>query len=263
MQQRSRRLEGKVAIVTGGSRGLGEAISVVFALEGAKVFILDVDEQLGPKVEKYIKSKGGEAKFIKHDVTDPRAWKTAVDTVLSTSGKINILVNNAAVPPNRSDVTEMTLEEWRRVNAVSAEGVFLGIQAVLPVMKKNDQMTGSIINMSSIGANIGINQGGAQYVAAKGAVRSFTKAVAAELIGTKIRTNSVHPGFIDTPLLRGFTEIMPDKGVGIISKMEQQGVFGEPNDVAYACLYLASDESKFVNGIELIVDGGFMNVAKL
>jgi len=262
-QQRSRRLEGAVAIVTGGASGFGEATSVLFASEGAKVVILDVNEELGQKVEKQIQSEGGEAKFIKHDVTDADGWKTVVNSVLSTFGKLDILVNNAGILSNCA-VTDISLEEWRKVNSINVEGVFLGTQAVIPAMKKNGQMKGSIINISSISALKGFGGGGVHYSASQGAVRAMTKAVAAELGDTKIRVNSIHPGFCNTPMLRAFFDRLPDKGNSVIKRIEamQKGTLGEPKDIAYACLYLASDESKFVNGIELIVDGGLINVSE-
>jgi len=257
MQQRSGRLEGKVAIVTGGASGIGEATSVLFASEGAKVVILDIQEELGHTVEKNIQSQGGVAKFIKHNITDKEGWKTVVDTVLSTYGRLDILINNAAVAPKISPVAELSLEEFRRVNTVNVEGPFLGIQAAIPALKKNENTVGSIVNISSFVALMGFNAGQVHYAASKGAVRSLTKAVAAELGGTKIRVNSIFPGYVDTPMLRSALETMPDKGEAFLTHFPFKG---EPKDIAYACLYLASDESKFVNGIELIVDGGLVNI---
>jgi len=260
-QQKSRRLEGAVALVTGGASGMGEAISILFASKGAKVVILDVNEQQGHNVEKHIQSQGGVSKFIKHDVTDPKAWKTLVSSVLATYGKIDILINNAGICPLKP-LSELTLEDWRKINAVNTEGVFLGIQAVIEAMKKNPQSKGSIVNISSIAAMKGFG-GDTPYSASKGAVRALTKSVAAELSGTKIRVNSIHPGFINTPMFSSFIVTLPDKGQSMVDNLKQQGIFGDPKDIAYGCLYLACDESKFVNGIELILDGGYLGTAKL
>jgi NAD(P)-dependent dehydrogenase (short-subunit alcohol dehydrogenase family) len=258
-QQRPRRLEGAVAIVTGGSQGIGEAISVLFSSEGAKVVILDIKEELGLKVEKEIQSQGGVAKFIKHDVTDQEGWKSVISTVMSTFGKLDILINNAGVGTYLS-IEGTSLEDWRKINAINVEGVFLGTQAAVAAMKKNDPVKGAIVNISSVAGLKGMPLTAA-YAASKGAVRSLAKAVAAELSGTKIRANSIHPGIIDTPLFRPALDSMPD-GESLAKQMVQQGILGESMDVAYACLYLASDEAKFVNGIELIVDGGVTNLQK-
>lgn len=246
------RLEGKVAIVSGGASGIGEATSRLFAAEGASVVIADVDDKRGPALESDIRNDGGEAAFIKLDVTDEDQWRAVVAETVARFGKLDVVVNNAGISaPGRPPTEEQTVEGWDAVMAVNARGVFLGTKHAIPEMRKAGG--GSIINISSIYGNVG-SKGGTAYHASKGAVRAFSKAAAIQYADVNIRVNSVHPGFVDTPMTDGLHS-QPGVREERLARTPI-GRMGVPEDIAYGILYLASDESGFVTGSELVIDGG-------
>ncbi len=250
------RVMGKVAIITGGASGMGRAMASLLAKEGAKVVVTDINEVNGKQVAEEIRHEGGEAVFLKHDVASERDWNEVIEKTLAEFGKLDILVNNAGVLFARK-IEDTSLEEWRRLMSVNLDGVFLGTKHAVGAMKRSGG--GSIINMSSVAGIVGTVDDTAAYVASKGAVRLFTKAAALEFSKAghnyNIRVNSVHPGVTETPLMEPML-----KDETMRKKLEARhpiGYFGKPIDIAYAVLYLASDESKFVTGAELVIDGGW------
>ncbi|MCH7746127.1 MAG: glucose 1-dehydrogenase [Chloroflexi bacterium] len=243
------RLEGKVALISGGARGMGAAEVRLFAREGAKVVIADVLEDEGRKVEAEINDSGGSALFVKLDVTKESEWLNAVETAVRSFGKLNVLVNNAAIIRSER-VLETTEQIWDDVMSVNAKGVFLGTKSAIPEMQKVGG--GSIINISS-GAGLTGSDQNAAYHASKGAVRIFTKAAAIQYAKDNIRVNSVHPGPVDTAMLSSSrSDSDNQERLGLVPL----GRVGRPEEVAYGVLYLASDESSFVTGSEVVIDGG-------
>ena len=246
------RLDGKVAIISGGARGMGAAEAKLFAREGAKVVICDVLEDEGRQTEAQINEVGGDAVFVKLDVTSQAEWENAVNTAVERFGKLDILVNNAGIIVE-STIEDMTVELWDRVMDVNAKGVFLGTKAAIPHMKRAGG--GSIVNISSISGIIGQDNVNAGYNASKGAVRIFTKAAAVQYAADNIRVNSIHPGPIATPMTaEGRND--PER-VRLTEERTPLGRYGEPEEVAYAVLFLASDEASYVTGSEVVVDGGY------
>ena len=245
------RLEGKVAFISGGARGMGAAEAVLFASEGACVAIGDVLEDLGRKVVEQISELGGRAIFVPLDVTSESQWAEAVAATVSEFGKLDVLVNNAGISSATTRIEDTTVESWDQVMNINAKGVFLGTKAAIPEMRRAGG--GSIINISSQLGLVGTNfASGAGYQASKGAVRIFTKATAIQYAGEGIRANSVHPGPIDTPMVES---IQIDPAIYLSSI--PLGRFGEPDEVAYGVLFLASDEASFMTGSELVIDGGW------
>ena len=258
------RVKGKVAIVTGAARGLGRAQALLLAKEGAKVIATDIDETRGKKVVEEIGREGGEAIFVKHDVSSEQSWKEVIEKTLSEFGRLDVLVNNAGVFLNKA-IEDISVKEWRWVMSVNMEGVFLGTRHAIKVMKNTGG--GSIINISSTAGLVSMPDSSA-YAASKGAVRLFSKATALECSKAvhdyNIRVNSVHPGFIRTELIEEIihkeaekTGMKREEVEKIFKDLTMVGHFGDPEDVAYGVLYLASDESKYVTGAELVIDGGF------
>ncbi len=246
------RLEGKVAFISGGGRGMGAVEARLFAGEGACVAIGDVLEEEGLKVVEQINEAGGRAIFLLLDVTRESQWNSAIAATVSEFGKLDILVNNAGVGA-ASMVEDTTVEEWDRVMNINAKGVFLGTKAALPEMRRAGG--GSIINISSQLGLVGMDISSPQYQASKGAVRLFTKSTAIQYAKEGIRSNSVHPGPINTPMTerrRGD----PDHQRIMLSRIPM-GRYGESEEVAYGVLFLASDESSFMTGSELVIDGGW------
>jgi cyclopentanol dehydrogenase len=252
------RLEGKVALISGGARGMGAAEARLLAREGAKVVIGDLLEEEGKQVEAEINEAGGEALFITLDVTREEDWKHAIEATVRRFGTLHVLVNNAGIGGARAPdggpipLDGLTVEQWDRVQDVNSKGVFLGTKHAIPEMRKAGG--GSIINISSIYGLVG-SSGATAYHASKGAVRLFTKATAVQHAREGIRANSVHPGFIDTPMterLRSDPERRED-----VVRRTPLGRIGVPADVAYGVLFLASDESSFMTGSELVIDGGY------
>ena len=252
------RLKEKVVLVTGAGNGIGEAIAKRFAQEGAFVVATDIDEEATRRVVLEIAEAGGTAEAIRQDVTEETAWQKLLADITERHGSLDALVNNAgiAIP---ATVEEETLQGWRKTQAVNMEGVFLGCQAAIRVMKEKG---GSIINISSIEGIIGEPKTVA-YNASKGGVRIFTKSVALHCTtqGYQIRVNSVHPGYVMTPLVEKGLEMMPqeeaDANLERVLGEIPMGEMGEPVDIANGCLFLASDESKYMTGSELIIDGGY------
>ncbi len=246
------RLEGKVALISGGARGMGAEEARMFAREGAKVVIGDVLEEEGRKTEAEINETGGQCVFIPLDVTDEAQWNNAVSEAVSRFGRLNILVNNAGITSGRTTVEDTTEELWDRVMDVNAKGVFLGTKAAIPHMRNAGG--GSIINISSIFGIVG-SGGSTSYHASKGAVRLFTKSTAIQYAKESIRANSIHPGPIDTPMTEASRE---EREINQrFLNNTPMGRWARPEEVALGVLYLASDESSFVTGSELVIDGGW------
>ena len=243
------RLEGKVALISGAARGQGEAEARLFANEGAKVVFGDILDMEGEKVEAEINETGGEAKYIHLDVTNESDWETAVKDSVNSYGKLDILVNNAGISIGKN-VEETTLEEWDLVQDVNSKGVFLGTKAAIPAMRESGG--GSIVNISSIAGLVGIAS--APYVASKGAVRLLTKSTAVQYGPENIRCNSVHPGFIETEMIRGILSDSEERAKRLA--ITPLGIFASAHDIALAVLFLASDESRYMTGSELVIDGG-------
>ena len=244
------RLSGKVALISGGARGMGACEARMFAGEGARVVIGDILEDEGRKVEAEIAETGGEALFVRLDVTSEAEWQRAVTTAVDRFGALDILVNNAGIS-GHGKVEDTTVEDWDRVMEVNAKGVFLGTKAAIPEMRKAGG--GSIINISSQMGLVGAESSSPQYQSSKGAVRLLTKSTAVQYANEGIRANSVHPGPIVTPMTE---QSRADRGDLHVSQVPL-GRYGQPEEVAYAVLYLASDESSYVTGSELVIDGGW------
>jgi 3(or 17)beta-hydroxysteroid dehydrogenase len=251
------RLRGKYAIVTGGALGIGRACALKFAEEGAAVAVTDLDAAKGPLVVEEIRRRGGDAIFVRQDVADEAGWVEVMRTMTERYKKVDVLVNNAGVALSK-DVEHTTLEEWRRLMSVNLEGVFLGIKHAITAMKATGG--GSIINLSSIEGLIG-DPNLAAYNASKGGVRLLTKSAALYCAksGYNVRVNSVHPGYIWTPMVENYLKSQGDVAAGrkLLDSLHPIGHVGEPDDIAYGVLYLASEESKFVTGTELVIDGGY------
>jgi len=231
-----------VALITGAAGGMGHAVANLFASEGAKVVATDVQD---PEP-----AYGKEVRFRHLDVTDEAAWRRAVGEILEQEGRLDVLVNNAGVIAYEP-LHELTLEDWQRVVAVNQAGVFLGMREAVPAMRQGGG--GSIVNFSSIWGNVAV-PGAHAYHATKGAVRNMSKNAALTYAGENIRVNSVHPGFIDTPLTQAQA---PEINEQVIEATPLKRA-GRPDEVAYGCLFLASDEASFVTGSELVIDGGYL-----
>lgn len=245
------RLQNKVALISGGSRGMGAAEALIFASEGARVVIGDVLEEEGRRTEAQINEAGGECLFMALDVTDFANWEAVVAATVNHFGKLDVIVNNAGIS-GRPTVLETTSELWDRVMDVNAKGVFLGTKAAIPEMRRAGG--GSIINISSIWGIVGSGTS-ASYHASKGAVRLLTKSTAIQYAREGIRANSIHPGPIATPM----TETIradSDSNQRMLDRVPL-GRWAEPEDVAYGALFLASEESSFMTGSELVIDGGW------
>jgi 3(or 17)beta-hydroxysteroid dehydrogenase len=252
-----KRMDGKVALVTGAAMGIGRACAELLAAEGGAVVATDRETTLGADVVAGIRSGGGRAVFVAHDVTSETQWAHAVDEARRAFGKLDVLVNNAGVG-RAGDVEHETLQAWHDLLAINLDGVFLGIKHAIPPMREAGG--GSIINLSSIEGLIG-DPSLAAYNASKGGVRLLTKSAALYCAknGTRIRVNSVHPGYVWTPMVQHFTEASghAEELRRTLERLHPVGHLGEAKDVAYGILYLASDESKFVTGAELVIDGGY------
>ncbi len=252
------RVKGKVALVTGGASGIGKASALLLAQEGAAVAVTDIQDDHGKDVAAAIEKQGGRAIYLHHDVASEAAWEAAVAQVKAKFGRLDILVNNAGIAIAGSVLT-MTLADWRRQTAINLDGVFLGVKHALPLLRASGG--GSIINISSL-AGLKGSATLAGYCATKGGVRLFTKAVAMECGAARdnVRVNSIHPGIIETPIWAG---IVPGGGGANAPNLDQIsemavpiGKKGLPEDIAAGVLYLASDESRYVTGSELVIDGG-------
>ena len=245
------RLEGKVALISGGARGQGAVEAKLFAREGAKVVFGDILDESGKQVEAEIHEAGGEAAYVHLDVTREDDWRTAVNTAIDRYGKLDILVNNAGILIQKG-IEDTTEEDWDRIMGVNAKGAFLGTKHSIPAMRQAGG--GSIVNISSTAGLVASPSGSASYTASKGAVRLLTKSTAVQYAKEGIRCNSIHPGPIDTDMIQ---ETLTDP-----AKLEERmqrlpmGRVGTADEIAYGVLYLASEEASFVTGSELVIDGG-------
>ncbi|WP_409346701.1 glucose 1-dehydrogenase [Paenibacillus sp. MBLB4367] len=244
------RLHDKVAIITGAAMGQGEAEARLFAREGAKVVATDMQTDQLERVVAEINAGGGQAIAVKHNVASDDDWKRVVEEAVAAFGKVEVLVNNAGISTDAT-LSTFTIENWSKVLDINLTGCVIGMKYVVPEMKKAGG--GSIVNISSIAGIVALNYTNG-YTASKGALRAISKASAVELAQDRIRVNSVHPGIIVTPMIREAMESGAEQ-------MFQAGTpiprLGKPDDIAYGVLYLASDESSFVTGTELIIDGGW------
>lgn len=245
-----KKLENKVAIITGAGSGIGKETALLFAKEGAKVVVADINEKTGMETVEEIRISGGEAIFVPLNVTKRELVKEAVGKTLQKYDRIDILINNAGIVQDAL-LIKMTEEQWDRVIDVNLKGTFNCIQAIVEIMAR--QGAGVIINTSSVVGLHG-NVGQANYSAAKAGLIGMTKTLAKELGKKGVRVNAVAPGFIMTPM----TANVPEKVLELMKEKTPLRKLGEPRDVAYAYLYLASDEAKFVNGAVLSVDGGLV-----
>jgi len=252
------RLQNKVALVTGAGNGIGEAIAKRFSQEGALVVVADIDSDSARRVAAEIDASGGRADARTQDVTEEATWGSLLADIVATHGHLDVLVNNAGIAIT-ANTEETTLEEWRRTQAVNGESVFMGTRAAIGVMKERG---GSIINISSIEGMVGEPNCPA-YNYSKGGVRIFTKSAALHCAtqGYPIRVNSVHPGFILTAMVEdGIAALPEEESEAMLARVLSEiplGAMGEPLDIANGCLFLACDESKYVTGSELVIDGGF------
>jgi cyclopentanol dehydrogenase len=246
-----KRVQDKVIIVTGGAMGMGRSHSELLASHGAWVFVADMNVELGQATVADIRKNGGKADFLRLDVTSEADWNAAVGQIIERAGRIDVLINNAGILILKP-VQDTTNEDWDRIFDVNARSVFIGTRAVIPFMQKAGK--GNIINISSIYGLVGAPDASA-YEASKGAVRMFSKSCAVDLAPFNIRVNSVHPGVIETQMTR---DLLADPiirpallGPTLLKRPAQ------PIEVSQAVLFLASDESSFVHGAELVVDGGY------
>jgi cyclopentanol dehydrogenase len=246
------RLKDKVVIITGAAMGQGLAEAQLFASEGAKVVMTDIVADGLNNAAATIRSGGGDVLPIVHDVSSEEDWKRVVQKVVEHYGQIHILVNNAGIG-SRKNVEDETLEEWNKVQRINSGGVFLGMKYTAPEIRKAGG--GSIVNISSVYGIIGV-EGYAAYHASKGAVRSLTKSAAMEFAKDLIRVNSIHPGIIETPMTKDLYD--DPEQLNWLRSVTPWPKLGKPEDIAYGALYLASDESSFVTGTELVIDGGWI-----
>lgn len=250
------RLEKKTAIITGGSRGIGRASAILLAKEGANVAITDMIDDEGKELERIIGQSGGIAKYWHMDVSKEKEVASVFSEIAKTFGKIDVLVNNAGIAGANKPTHEITEEEWDQVMNINVKGVFFCTKHAIPYLRQAG--AGSIINLSSIYGLISAPDV-PPYHASKGAVRLMTKTDALLYAKDKIRVNSIHPGYIWTPLVENLLKSLGDVETGRkrLDDLHPLGHIGEPDDIAYAVLYLASDESKFMTGAEVVIDGGY------
>lgn len=242
------KLEGKIAIITGAARGMGESHARLFVSEGAQVVLTDIDAAAGTALASEL---GDCARFIQHDVADPEAWRGVVDQAVAQFGGIDILINNAGILGPIASLADLAIEDYLRVCAINQHSQFFGMKAVVPVMLERGG--GSIVNISSI-AGLVANYGAPSvaYVSSKFAVRGLTKAAAMEYGGKNIRVNSVHPGFIRTPMMVEGTNSSGGSALSLIPLAR----IGEPDEVSKLVLFLASDDASYITGAEHIIDAG-------
>ena len=245
------RLDSKIAIITGGGNGIGKTTALLFAKEGAKVVVTDINEENGINTVQDIRKNNGEAIFIKHNVSNEQDWVHVVESTLNAFGRIDILFNNAGIFYIKP-LIENTLEEWNQLIDINVTGTFLGMKHVIPIMMKNGG--GSIVNASSNAGLFGAS-GLTSYGTSKGAVRIMTKDAAMEYAEYNIRINSIHPGYIKTQMIEYAAQVAnkTPEAQGDLVPLKR---LGKPLDVAYMALFLSSDESSYVTGAEMVVDGG-------
>jgi NAD(P)-dependent dehydrogenase (short-subunit alcohol dehydrogenase family) len=254
------RVQDKVALVSGGAMGIGQACAMTLAREGATVVVTDIQDADGEKVVAEINAAGGIARYIHHDVAQEEQWQSVVAELLAAYNHLDVLVNNAGIAIAAASITEMTLEDFQKQNAINLDGVFLGMKHCIPAMIENGG--GSIINMSSV-AGLKGSASLAAYSMTKGGVRLLSKSVAVECAnaGNGIRVNSVHPGIIDTAIWDKMS-VNSDDGAntvdrdGIAMVMVPGAKLGTPQDIANGVLHLASDDSSYMTGMEFVIDHG-------
>ena len=245
------RLEGKIALISGGTGGQGSTEVKLFCQEGAKVVFGDIDDEKGKKLEAEVRKSGGEAAYVHLDVTSESDWQKAVSKTIELYGKLNILINNAGILITKR-LEETTESDWDLVQSVNAKGVFLGAKSVISAMKNSGG--GSIVNISSIAGLVG--RPWSAYTASKGAVRLLTKSIAVQYGPDRIRCNSVHPGIVNDNAMGELTLAnFPDSTEDLLIDTPLRR-FAVSKDIAMGVLYLASDESSYVTGSELSIDGG-------
>ena len=249
------RLKDKVAIVSGGASGMGQSEAMLFAREGVKVVVADVLETEGRQTADKITAGGGQAKFVKLDVTSEANWQSTVEAAVSAWGKLDVLVNNAGIS-GTFDPDMLSTTAWDKLMDVNAKGVFLGMKTGSAAMQKTGG--GSIVNISSISGFVGQNAVHMAYNASKGAVRSMTKTAAVQYAKDGIRVNSVHPGFLP-PLRTSKASADPEWRAKMLRAVPMRRE-GRVEEVAHAVLFLASDEASYITGAELVVDGGYLAV---
>ena len=255
------RVAGKVALVSGAASGIGAACARLLAAEGAHVMLVDLNDELAKGVLAGIEKAGGSARYANLDVTDEDRWIALMQEVAECFGGLNIAVNCAGTSVTELTFpTDTTLEEFRRINKVNLEGTFLATKHQLRLMRDTSPVCGSIINISSVLGIIG-QPGIAAYNASKGGVRIYSKSVALSCAKERlnVRVNTIHPGFIHTPMLEASIKRYGDveEGRKFYDNLQPIGRLGQPEDIAMGALYLASDESSFVTGAELVIDGGY------
>ncbi len=241
------RLNGKVALITGGARGQGEAEARLFAREGAWVFVCDILEQQGNTLVADISASGGKASFKFLNVAEADQWTRVLSEIESEAGRLDILINNAGINV-RDTLTNTSLEQWNKLLDVNLTGAFLGIQACAPLMKRHGG--GSIVNLGSTAGIMGHPI--AAYSSSKWAVRGLTKSAAIEFAVANIRVNAMHPGVVETPMLDASSPVFTE-----LKNMTPLGRAAQPEEMAAVALFLASDDASFITGIDLAVDGGF------
>jgi NAD(P)-dependent dehydrogenase (short-subunit alcohol dehydrogenase family) len=249
------RLNGKVALVSGGASGMGQSEALIFAREGAKVVVADLLDADGRQVADKITGAGGQAMFVKLDVSSESEWEKAVKATLDTFGKLDVLVNNAGIS-GTFETDMLSTAAWDKLMDINAKGVFLGMKTAIPVMQRAGG--GAIVNISSISGFVGQSGVHMAYNASKGAVRIMTKTAAVQYAKDGIRVNSVHPGFMP-PMRTSKTSADPAwraKMLGAVPMKRE----GRVEEVAHAVLFLASDEASYITGTELVVDGGYLAV---
>jgi len=252
------RVKGKVALITGAALGLGSSAAHLLAQEGAKIAVTDVRSTEGMAVAAEICAAGGDALYFHHDVTQEQDWINVIADVMSAFGRLDIVVNNAGIGPTGT-IEDTSFEDYRKLMSINLDGVFLGVKYGIQAMKQS-KSRGSIINLSSIEGLVG-DPNLAAYNASKGGVRLLTKSAALHCAktGTGIRVNSIHPGYIDTPMVQSVIENAPDAVAArdALVALHPIGHLGSPEDIGWGVVYLASDEAKFITGSELVIDGGY------
>jgi NAD(P)-dependent dehydrogenase (short-subunit alcohol dehydrogenase family) len=247
------KLDGKVAVITGAASGIGRATALLFAEEGAKVVVADWDEAKGRKTAEEIRAAGGEATFVRVDVSRPEDVQAMVETAVRDYGRLDVIFNNAGVEGEQAPTADCTLDNWERVININLRGVFLGMKYAIPHMLNGG---GVIINNASVAGLVGF-RGIPAYCASKGGVIQLTRAAALEYAPQGIRVNAICPGVIWTPMVERFASTS-DEARAALEAMEPIGRFGQPEEVARLALFLASDDSSFCTGAPFIVDGGFV-----